>query len=83
MNCTFTHDEQQVIGLDDGQGSGGAGGAVVWDSHTTEVLQRLTGHANIVRWVAASPCSPALLTCRYAFTINKLLTLVRFIHLTL
>ena len=41
----------------------GAHSVVVWDIRTGEVLQRLSGHTNVVSWVASSPVEPALMTC--------------------
>jgi cleavage stimulation factor subunit 1 len=35
----------------------------MWDVRTGEVLQRLSGHTNVVSWVVSSPVEPALMTC--------------------
>jgi cleavage stimulation factor subunit 1 len=59
LNATFTHNEDFVIGLDE---VGHA--ALIWDTRTGDVVQRLTGHNNVIRWIAASPVEPSLLTCR-------------------
>eukprot|EP01112_Ceratiomyxa_fruticulosa_P005449 TRINITY_DN1607_c0_g3_i1.p1 TRINITY_DN1607_c0_g3~~TRINITY_DN1607_c0_g3_i1.p1 ORF type:complete len:447 (+),score=89.78 TRINITY_DN1607_c0_g3_i1:195-1535(+) len=55
-NATFNYNEDFIIGSDDV-------GGVVWDSRTGDVIQRLQGHANLVRYVAASPTENALITC--------------------
>jgi cleavage stimulation factor subunit 1 len=35
----------------------------IFDARTAELTQRLTGHTNVVRWLAASPVDPYLTTC--------------------
>ena len=58
FNVEFSHNEEYIIGLDE---SGFA--AIVWNTRSGELVQRLAGHNNLVRWVAASPMEPALMTC--------------------
>jgi len=58
--ATFTYNEDFIVGLDEATHS-----ALVWDARTGELVQRLSGHNNVIRWVASSPVESALLTCRF------------------
>jgi cleavage stimulation factor subunit 1 len=58
LRPTWNYREDFVIGCDENSNS-----AIVWDSRTGEQLSRLSGHNNMVRWVASSPTENALLTC--------------------
>ncbi len=56
-SATFNFSEEFIVGCDQGMA------AVVWDARTGEQIQRLVGHTNAVRYVAASPIENSLLTC--------------------
>jgi len=58
LMSTFNHTEDFVLGSDELQLCG-----VVWDARTGEVVQRLTGHNNLVKWVATSPVDSSMMTC--------------------
>ncbi|KAH3757717.1 cleavage stimulation factor subunit 1 [Pelomyxa schiedti] len=58
LQATFNWNEDYIIGSDEQ-----ATCAVVFNSRTGEQVQRLAGHTNIVRWIAASPVENTLVTC--------------------
>ena len=58
LNAEFNWNEDYVFGLDES-----AHICMVWDTRNTEITQRLSGHNGLIRWVAASPTEPALMTC--------------------
>jgi cleavage stimulation factor subunit 1 len=58
LQSTFNYNEEFIFGSDE---SGMA--AVVWDSRTGDLAQRLTGHNNVVRYIATSPVENAVMTC--------------------
>ena len=58
LQACFTYNEDYVLGSDEKSNSG-----IVWDTRTTEIKQRLTGHNNIVRWMAASPVENSIISC--------------------
>jgi hypothetical protein len=59
LQVTFNNTEDFVISSDESSYA-----ATVWDIRTGEVVQRLTGHTNIIPWIAASPVENCLMTCR-------------------
>eukprot|EP01113_Clastostelium_recurvatum_P047620 TRINITY_DN8526_c0_g1_i3.p1 TRINITY_DN8526_c0_g1~~TRINITY_DN8526_c0_g1_i3.p1 ORF type:complete len:336 (+),score=60.68 TRINITY_DN8526_c0_g1_i3:118-1008(+) len=56
--ATFNYNEDFIVGCDE---AGMAG--VVWDARTGDQVQRLGGHTNVVRYVAASPTENCLISC--------------------
>jgi cleavage stimulation factor subunit 1 len=58
LQTTFSYNEDLIISSDENMYL-----CVVWDTHTGDIKQNLTGHNNIVRWVCSSPVEPALMTC--------------------
>ncbi|KAL6064501.1 Cleavage stimulation factor 50 kDa subunit [Balamuthia mandrillaris] len=58
QTATFNHTEDFVLTSDEGTSE-----ALVWDSRTGTLVQRLTGHSNHVRAIAASPVENSLMTC--------------------
>ena len=57
-NVDFGHNEEYIVCVDEPSSAG-----VVYNTRSGELDQRLTGHNNVVRWIAASPVDPALITC--------------------
>ena len=55
----FSYGEDFVLSCDE---NGWA--SLVWDARSGELLQRLSGHNNRVRFIAVSPVENVLLTCR-------------------
>jgi len=62
LQVTFNYTEDYVITSDELTYS-----AIVWDIRTGEVVQRLSGHTNIIPWIASSPVEPCLMTCSNDF----------------
>eukprot|EP01090_Pellita_catalonica_P003464 TRINITY_DN13137_c0_g1_i1.p1 TRINITY_DN13137_c0_g1~~TRINITY_DN13137_c0_g1_i1.p1 ORF type:complete len:426 (-),score=51.95 TRINITY_DN13137_c0_g1_i1:98-1375(-) len=58
MTAAFSYNEDFLVGSDETSAA-----AIVWDSRTGELVERLTGHNGMVRAVASSPVEDALLTC--------------------
>jgi len=58
LHATFTHNEELIACPEEN-----AFTAVLWDTKSGECLQRLSGHTNVIRWIASSPVEPLLLTC--------------------
>jgi WD40 repeat protein len=59
LQITFSWNEDFVLTPDENTHS-----VVVWDVRTGEAVQKLTGHTNVIPWIASSRVEPALLTCR-------------------
>jgi len=38
-----------------------------WDARTGQQMQRITGHTNVIRWVACSPIDNSIITCSSDF----------------
>lgn len=60
LRVTFSYNEDFIISSDEQSYA-----CQVWDSRTGEMVQRLTGHTNIVECIVSSPIEPAIITCRY------------------
>jgi cleavage stimulation factor subunit 1 len=60
LQITFSYNEDFIISSDEN-----AYAAVVWETRTGEMVQRLSGHTNVIPWVASSPVEGALMTCRF------------------
>jgi len=58
LQVTFSHTEDFVLSSDEN-----AYAAIVWDTRSGEQVQRLTGHTNVIPWIASSPVEPVLMTC--------------------
>ncbi|KAK5582913.1 hypothetical protein RB653_004502 [Dictyostelium firmibasis] len=58
ISATFNYTEDYIITNDEQPSV-----AVVYNSRTKEQVQKLTGHNNTVRYIAASPVENALMTC--------------------
>jgi len=58
LQTIFCHNEDYIVTSDESSNA-----AIVWDTRTGEVLQKLTGHNGLIRWIAASPAEPALISC--------------------
>jgi cleavage stimulation factor subunit 1 len=58
LQACFNYNEDMIFGSDEKANS-----ALVWDSRSGELRQRLTGHNNLVRWIASSPVDNAIITC--------------------
>lgn len=58
LPATFSFSEDFVLAPDE---SGAV--AVAWDTRSGDLLHRLTGHNQLVRFIASSPVENALLTC--------------------
>jgi len=58
LQVTFSYNEDFVISSDETTYAG-----IIWDVRTGELVQRLTGHTNVISWVASSPVEPSLMTC--------------------
>jgi len=56
--ATLSCNEDVIFGSDENSYA-----VILWDSRTGELLQRLTGHNNVVRYVATSPLDTSILTC--------------------
>ncbi|KAN0031724.1 hypothetical protein ACTFIV_005590 [Dictyostelium citrinum] len=58
ISATFNYTEDYIITNDEQPSV-----AVVYNSRTKEQVQKLTGHNNTIRYIAASPVENALMTC--------------------
>jgi len=58
LQCSFSYNEDFVLTSDEIANAG-----VVWDTRLGELVQRLTGHNNVVRWIGVSPTEPHVMTC--------------------
>jgi len=58
ISAAFTSNEDYIFGSDENSFA-----VIIWDSRTGEQLQRLTGHNNVVRFVATSPVDTSIMTC--------------------
>jgi len=56
--ATFSYNEDFIFGSDESSLA-----VIIWDSRTGDQLQRLTGHNNVVRYVATSPVDSCIMTC--------------------
>eukprot|EP00164_Ancoracysta_twista_P011055 GFYU01016894.1.p1 GENE.GFYU01016894.1~~GFYU01016894.1.p1 ORF type:complete len:435 (+),score=74.40 GFYU01016894.1:55-1359(+) len=57
MQCCFSYDENHVFSSDEK-----AHAVVVWDTRTGDLVQRMPGHNNLIRWIATSPTELAFMT---------------------
>ena len=57
-NVEFSHNEEYIVTVDDSSSA-----AVVYNTRTAMLEQRLVGHNGVVRFVTSSPNEPALMTC--------------------
>jgi cleavage stimulation factor subunit 1 len=56
--CVFDYSEDYILSTDEN------GNAVVcWDTKTSKLLQRWSGHANVIVGLAASPNEPCFISC--------------------
>eukprot|EP01119_Soliformovum_irregulare_P016631 TRINITY_DN4853_c0_g1_i1.p1 TRINITY_DN4853_c0_g1~~TRINITY_DN4853_c0_g1_i1.p1 ORF type:complete len:446 (-),score=101.14 TRINITY_DN4853_c0_g1_i1:15-1352(-) len=58
LQVAFTWNEDFILSSDE---NGYAG--VVWDTRSGDLVQRLTGHTNVVLWTASSPVENSIITC--------------------
>lgn len=58
FNVDFGHNEEYIICVDEPSSAG-----IVYNTRSGELDKKLTGHNNVVRWIAASPTEPAIITC--------------------
>ncbi|CAG8735217.1 8348_t:CDS:2, partial [Acaulospora morrowiae] len=58
LQTTFTYNEDYVLSSDEVNNT-----IVCWDSRTGKCLKRWSGHANIIRCIAASPTEPGFISC--------------------
>jgi len=58
MQVTFSYNEDHIFSADENTYA-----VLVWDTRTGELLQKLSGHTNVVRWVASSTVEAAIVTC--------------------
>uniref|UniRef100_A0A6B2L520 Cleavage stimulation factor 50 kDa subunit n=1 Tax=Arcella intermedia TaxID=1963864 RepID=A0A6B2L520_9EUKA len=58
LQVCFSYTEDYIFSSDENNNSG-----VIWDTRTGELVQRLSGHNGVVRWIASSPTDPHAMTC--------------------
>jgi len=58
LQVCFSFNEDFILSSDESNNA-----CVVWDTRTGELVQRLTGHNGVVRWISASPTDPHAMTC--------------------
>lgn len=54
----FSHNEEYILAVDESSSA-----AIVYNTRSAELEQRLVGHNGVVRYIASSPLEPALMTC--------------------
>jgi len=58
LQVCFTYNEDFILTPDENNNA-----CIVFDTRSGELVQRLTGHNGIVRWIATSPIEPHAMTC--------------------
>lgn len=58
MQTVFTQGGDFVLSSDEQHNT-----VVAWDTRTGELVSTLSGHNKVVRWLAASPCEQAFVSC--------------------
>jgi len=58
LMSTFNYNEDFVLAPDELQMC-----VVIWDARTGEIAQKLTGHNNLIKWVATSAVDNSIMTC--------------------
>ncbi|KAG9289853.1 hypothetical protein G9A89_015433 [Geosiphon pyriformis] len=65
IQTTFTFNEDFVLSSDESNNT-----VVCWDTRTGQLIKRFSGHASIVRCVAASPTEPGFISCSDDFRVR-------------
>lgn len=58
VTTTFTYNEDYILSSDETNSN-----LLVWNSHTCELIDKLSGHNSAICWVAASPTEFVALSC--------------------
>ena len=58
VTTSFSYTEDYIFSADEMTNN-----FVVWNAHTGELVEKLSGHASAISWVAASPVELSVLTC--------------------
>lgn len=73
LQAVFNYNEDYILGSEEtptsqpGQTNSSSqhGVGVVWCSRTGEALQKLSGHTNLVSWIATSPIDNSAISCSW------------------
>eukprot|EP01111_Echinosteliopsis_oligospora_P012948 TRINITY_DN4523_c0_g1_i1.p1 TRINITY_DN4523_c0_g1~~TRINITY_DN4523_c0_g1_i1.p1 ORF type:complete len:430 (+),score=108.75 TRINITY_DN4523_c0_g1_i1:43-1332(+) len=58
ISATFNYTEEFIYGSDENTST-----VLVWDSRSGDLVQKLSGHNQVVRYVATSPVDTGMMTC--------------------